>query len=61
MDPLTIISLINAGVTTFQKIQAARAQGAIQLTDEQLNQILDGIAKRADDHAAIAEKEAKGE
>ena len=61
MDPLTILALIRAGVTTWESIRAAHAAGKIEMTDEQVNQILDGIIKDAEAHAAIAEKEAKGE
>lgn len=58
MDPMTIIALINAGVTTFQKIKAAHEQGKIQLTNEQLNEILTGIASEDDRIAAELHKEA---
>lgn len=58
MDPLTIIALINAGVTTFQKIKAAHAAGSIALTNEQLNEILQGIASEDDRIADELHKEA---
>lgn len=66
MDILTIISvsatLVKAGVATYQQIHGAIAanQTELQLTDDQLNEILDAMIKEDTRRAEIAEKEARG-
>ena len=64
MDPFTIITLgaalVKAGFTTYEQIRTTIAENRGDLTDNQLNQILEAIAADDDRRAEIAAQIAAG-
>lgn len=65
MDPLTIITLgsalVKAGFTTYEDIKTTIQANRGDLTDDQLNTILEAIASDDDRRADIAHKIATGD
>ncbi len=65
MDPITLINfgaaLVKAGFATYEQISETIKANRGELTDDQLNQILDAIAADDDRRAAIANQIGNGD
>jgi aryl-alcohol dehydrogenase-like predicted oxidoreductase len=60
MDPITLITfgaaLVKAGITTYQQISETIRANRGDLTDEELNAVLEAIAADDDRRAELADK-----